>query len=177
MLCQALPPICKTSAPHISTQALLLSLCKSMRLFPVIIIYFCLCSPEQNLVLLYGPDGLQSHSETTHASSLQYSSCLSLSSAGHRRWPSHVACFRLHFFFFVSLSQGFFPFYFLPFIFISSVLAISLLIKHNFLYSNKKKLKPKYSYSNASKLIDKTAFLKFSFIHTFKVNHKVTPEK
>lgn len=99
MLRQALSPICKTSAPHISTQALLLSLCKSMRLFPVIIIYFCLCSPEQNLVLLCGPDGLQSHSETTHASSLWYSSCLGLSSAGHRRWPSHVACFRLHFFF------------------------------------------------------------------------------
>lgn len=99
MLRQALSPICKTSAPHISTQALLLSLCKSMRLFPVIIIYFCLCSPEQNLVLLCGPDGLQSHSETTHASSLWYSSCLGLSSAGHRRWLSHVACFRLHFFF------------------------------------------------------------------------------
>lgn len=82
------------------------------------------------------------------------------------------------FFLFVCfIFLGFFPFYFLPFIFISSVLAISLLIKHNFLYSNKKKLKPKYSYSNASKLIDKTAFLKFSFIHTFKVNHKVTPEK
>lgn len=178
MLRQALSPICKTSAPHISTQALLLSLCKSMRLFPVIIIYFCLCSPEQNLVLLCGPDGLQSHSETTHASSLWYSSCLGLSSAGHRRWLSHVACFRLHFFLFVCfIFLGFFPFYFLPFIFISSVLAISLLIKHNFLYSNKKKLKPKYSYSNASKLIDKTAFLKFSFIHTFKVNHKVTPEK
>lgn len=177
MLRQALSPICKTSAPHISTQALLLSLCKTMRLFPVIIIYFCLCSPEQNLVLLCGPDGLQSHSETTHASSLWYSSCLGLSSAGHRRWPSHVACFRLHFFFVCFIFLGFFPFYFLPFIFISSVLAISLLIKHNFLYSNKKKLKPKYSYSNASKLIDKTAFLKFSFIHTFKVNHKVTPEK
>lgn len=36
MLRQALSPICKTSAPPISTQALLLSIFKSMRLFPVI---------------------------------------------------------------------------------------------------------------------------------------------
>lgn len=92
---------------------------------------------------------------------------------GHHKWLAFTYIFFCCCFIFLGF---FFLFYFLPFIFISSVLAISLLIKHNFLYSNKK-LKPKYSYSNASKLIDKTAFLKFSFIHTFKVNHKVTPEK
>lgn len=151
-----------------------LSICQSMRLCPVIIKYF---RSLKNKTWSYsGPDGLQSHSETTHASSLQYSSCLGLSRTGHRRWPLHVVCFHLHLFFCFHFLR-FFLFYFLPFIFISSVLVISLFIKRNFLYSNKNKLKAKYSYSKASKLIDKTAFLKFSFIHTFKVNHKVTPEK
>lgn len=151
-----------------------LSICKSMRLCPVIIIYFCLCSLKNKTWSYSGPYGLQSHSETTHASSLQYSSCLGLSRAGHRRWTSHVVCFHLDLFF-CFIFLGFFLFYFLPFIFISSVLAVSLLIKRNFLHSNKNKFKPKYSYSKASNT--QTAFLKFSFIHTFKVNHKVTPEK
>jgi hypothetical protein len=49
-----------------------LSICKSMRLFPIIIIYFLLFmfSEEQNLLLLCDSDGLQSHSKTTDASRL-----------------------------------------------------------------------------------------------------------
>lgn len=113
-----------------------LPICKSMRLFPIIIIYFLLFmfSEEQNLVLLRGPNGLQSHSETTDASSLQYTSCLSLLSADHRRQSSHMAYFHLHFCLLFHFPS-FFLLYFLSFIFISSVFAICLLIKHNFPHS------------------------------------------
>lgn len=47
-----------------------LSICKSMRLCPVIIIYFCLRSLKNKTWSYSGPYGLQSHSETTHASKL-----------------------------------------------------------------------------------------------------------
>ena len=49
-----------------------LSIFKSTRLFPIIIIYFLLFmfSEEQKPALLCGPDGLQSHSETTDALNL-----------------------------------------------------------------------------------------------------------
>lgn len=76
-----------------------LSICKSTRLLPIITIYFLLFmfSKEQNLVLLCGPDRLQSHSESTDASGVQYSSSLSLSHADHRCQPSHKAYFHFHF--------------------------------------------------------------------------------
>lgn len=119
-----------------------LSIFKSTRLFPIIITYFLLFmfSEEQKPGLLCGPDGLQSPSETTDAlicnPPASASQALTTGSS-HHMWLT----FTYIFVYFLS----FFLLYILPFIFISSVFATSLLIKHNFPHSNKNKPEPKYS--------------------------------
>lgn len=117
-----------------------LSIYKSMRLCPVIIIYFyVLRRTKPGLTLAHMGFTVTLKPHMPQACSIPPASVSQglVTGVGHRMWFAFTYTF---FFGFIVLCFSFF--YFLPFIFISSVLAISLLIKRNFLYSNKNKLKP-----------------------------------
>lgn len=123
----------------------ILSIFKSTRLFPIIIIYFLLFmfSEEQKrsyaVVQMGFKVTLKPQMPQVCSPPPASASQALTTGARHHIWLTFTYIFVYCFIFLVFSS------YVLPFIFISSVFATSLLIKHNFPHSNKNKPNRKYS--------------------------------